>query len=175
MSDAPLPLGKIARVQGLRGEIRINPYSGDPEGFAKLTSLLLDKDGEPVAVKSARAHKSQAVVKLAGIDSIEAAQPLVGREVWATRAMLPAADEDEYYWIDLVGCRVETVAGAEVGTVVRLESLGAHDNLVVERPGKDEAQIPFVDEMVTEVDLTARRIVVDPPEGLLDLESLEGE
>lgn len=166
----PMPLGKVARVQGLRGEIRINPYSGDPVAFAELTALLLEETGAPVAVKSARAHKGQAIVKLAGIDSIEAAEPLVGREVFATREMLPRTRDDEYYWADLVGCRVYTAAGEEVGTVVRLENIGPHDNLIVERPGRAEAQIPFVEAMLKSVDVKGRRIEVDPPEGLLDLE-----
>lgn len=161
-------LGRAVRVQGLRGEFRIDADSGDPEVFTKLKQLAWSQGGEPVAVVAARTHKRQAVVKVAGVESVEAAETLIGREVWVRREWMPPAPKGAYYWVDLVGCKVVDAAGAEVGDVAALEDYGPHGILVVTRPGGGEGLIPFVESIVTGVDLEARKVTVDPPPGLLD-------
>lgn len=173
MSDGGNPdiirLGKILRVHGLKGEIRIHAFSEDPEIFTELEEIRLG-NGTEHKIVSARVQKKQAIVKLAGFESIEAAEKIVGQEVWGKRELFPQTDDGSYYWIDLVGCEVVDMQGGSIGKVESLDSLsGAHDNLVVRREEGREVLIPFVDAMVIEVDLKGRRIKVDLPEGLLDV------
>lgn len=166
--DEWISIGTIARPHGLRGEFRVNPVSGDPSGFVHYREVKI-ADGKVRAVVSARSHKRQAILRVAGCDSIEAVQALIGETISIHRDALPEPDEDEYYWRDLVGCEVVDRTLGVVGTVTALVDFGAHDNLVVARSEDKEAQIPFVDAMVVDVDLDARRIEVDLPEGLLDV------
>lgn len=161
-------LGRVVRAQGLRGEFRIDPDSGDPDTFTKLKKLAWSQGGEPVAVVAGRAHKRQAVVKVAGCESIEAAQALIGREVWVRREWMPPAPKGSYYWVDLVGCKVVDAQGAEIGPVTAIEDYGPHGILVVALPAGGEGRIPFVEAIVTGVDLAAGRVTVDLPPGLLD-------
>lgn len=163
-----LRLGTVARPQGLRGEIRVNPDSGDPSVFTSLKRIAWSRGGEPVGVRGARMHKRQAIFRPEGVESIAAAEPLVGREVWVRRDWLPPPEEGTYYWADLVGCRVEAAAGGVVGEVTALEDYGAHAILVVALPGGGEARVPFVEPIVRAVDLAAGRIEIEPPPGLLE-------
>lgn len=172
MSDGGNPdlirLGKILRVHGLRGEVRIHAFSEDPEIFTELGLVRMD-NGTEHKILSARTQKKQAIVKLAGFETIEAAEKIVGQEVWGERKQLPHTDDGSFYWVDLVGCDVVDMQGLSIGKVESLDSLsGAHDNLVVRLTDGREALIPFVDAMVIDVDLNAKRIRVDLPEGLLD-------
>jgi 16S rRNA processing protein RimM len=178
MGDTAVPglirLGKILGTHGLRGDIRIHAFSEDPDIFSELPLVQLD-NGAEYKIAAARAHKKQAIVKLAGVETIEAAEKIVGQEVWGKRELFPEPEDDSFYWVDLVGCEVVDGQGESIGIVKSLDSLsGAHDNLVVRRDGGREAMIPFVDEMIREVDLKARRILVELPEGLLDLDLAKG-
>ncbi len=161
-------LGTVGSTKGLRGEFRVNPFSGEPDGIKQLTMLGL-ADGSYRKVLSVGVHKKQAVVKLEGITSIEQAQALAGQEVWVDSDDLPATDEDAFYWFDLVGSLAFDPAGARIGEVSAIESTGAHDTLVIKLEGGREARVPFVDEFVVEVDSKGKRLVLDPPPGLLDL------
>ncbi len=168
MNPDIIRLGKILRVHGLKGEIRIHAFSEDPEIFTELEFIRLGNGSEHKVIL-ARTQKKQAIVKLAGFDSIEAAEKIVGQEVWGKRTHFPRTDDGSYYWVDLIGCNVVDMQGANLGKVESLDSLsGAHDNLVVRREDGREAQIPFVDAMVIEVDVVGKKIRVDLPEGLLD-------
>jgi 16S rRNA processing protein RimM len=163
-----IALGRVVRVQGLRGEVRVNPYSGDPEILSQLTRIRLSAAGER-AVERGRVHKNVVVLKFAGIDGPEAAQGLIGQEVFGRREDFPEPSEDEYYWHDLIGCRVYDQAAGDVGVVEELMDTGAHPNLVIRRDGEKTFMVPFVDELVTSVDLENRRIDIDMPPGLLEL------
>lgn len=161
-------LGRVVRTQGLRGEFRIDPDSGDPAVLAKLAALAFGQGGDAVAVVAGRTHKRQAVMKVAGVDTVEGAEALVGREVWARRDWMPPAPKGSYYWVDLVGCRVEDAQGAAIGPVIAVEDFGPHAILVVALANGEEGRIPFVEAIVTGVDLKARQVTVDPPPGLLE-------
>ena len=166
--DEWISLGRIVRPHGLRGEFRVNPLSGDPSGFVHYRQVRIADVGVR-SVLSARSHKRQAILRVEGCESIDVAETMVGREIFIRRSELPEPPEDEFYWNDLVGCEVRDRKLGVVGTVKGLVDFGAHDNLVVERPGGSEAQVPFVDAMIQGVDLKACRIDVDLPDGLLDV------
>jgi 16S rRNA processing protein RimM len=113
------------------------------------------------------------LLSLKGLADRDAADALRGQAVWARRADLPPLGEEEFYVTDLIGCAVHDQAGAQVGTVADIEHIAGRDLLVLSRPGGGEALVPLLPEFVTSVDLPARRVEIDAPEGLLDLAQAE--
>ncbi len=172
MSERLVVIGAIARAHGLSGEVRVTPMTDDPGRFERVRECVLwdaarDRR-EPYRVRAARRHGPAVLMTLEGCASAEAATALVGRLVALPEdAALPLEPGRFYPW-QLEGCRVLTEDGREVGRVTGIERSPGHDLWVVRDAGREHL-IPAVPEIVSEVDLEARRVVIRPPEGLLDL------
>jgi len=164
----PLRIGKVVRAIGLRGLVGV---AGTEGALARLTRVALRRGGAPAAerrVVSARPQGRVWAVGLDGVESRESAEALVGCEVLAWREDLGEAGEDRHYWADLEGLPVVTVGGDEVGAVTGLYETGGVDVLVV-TGSRGEVLLPLAPYVT--VDRSAGRVVVDPPEGLLELAS----
>lgn len=160
-------IGKVVRALGLKGHLGVARSEG---AVAELEAVSLRLPGaEPVrwAIEEARPQGRLWAVKVEGVSDRTAAEGLVGAEVLAAREELPEAGEGRLLWADLEGLEVVTVAGVAVGRVTGLLETGAVDVLVVTGPGGEQL-VPLAPYVV--VDRQARRVVVDPPEGLLDEE-----
>ena len=158
-------LGKVVRAVGLKGYLGI---AGSEGALAKVDVVFLrrgDGSPEPHRIEEARAQGRLWAVKVEGVADRTAAEGWVGAEVLAERQEMGEAGEGSFYWADLEGLPVVTTSGEAVGTVTGLYATGAADVLVV-TGGRGEKLVPLAP--YVEVDLEARRIVVDPPEGLLD-------
>lgn len=171
--DDLILVGRIVRVHGLRGDVVIEPQTDFlEERFAPGATLLwrkTDKTLGTLRVESVRVYKGRPIVGFEGIESIEDVERLGRVELWiraSDRAALPAG---EFYHADLIGCRVETTDGTEVGTVSRVEGPRGMSLLVVKGEGAREVLVPLAEAICPVIDPAARRIVIDPPEGLLDL------
>jgi 16S rRNA processing protein RimM len=165
-------IGEIARPYGLRGEVRVTPLTDDPDRFHRLADCVLwdasRDERETRRITTARRHGGAVVLGFAGCDTPEAAAALAGRLVALPReAALPPPPGRFYPW-QLAGCRVVTEDGHEVGYVTGIEQAPTQDLWVVS-DGQAERLIPAVAEIVSEVDLAGRRVVIRPPEGLLEL------
>jgi 16S rRNA processing protein RimM len=156
-------VGKVVRAVGLKGHLGVGGSDG---GLALVSRVVLRRAGADAerAVLEARPQGKIWAVRLEGISDRTAAEAQVGAEVLAERAELGEAGEGRHYWADLEGLPVVTVAGEPVGEVTGLYETGGVDVLVV-TGGRGEVLIPLAP--YVEVDLEAKRIVVDPPEGLL--------
>lgn len=169
--EAPLvELGPIVNCHGVRGEVRLLPHNPDSDAAVVRDGIvLLRPDGrrEPRRVRAARRHKRFLLLQLDGVDDLTAAEALVGCAVAVPRAALPALDADSVYHADLVGCAVETTAGAPLGTVEGMLVTGSNDVCVV-RDGAREVLVPLIADVVAELDVAGRRLVVRPIPGLLD-------
>ena len=163
--------GKVVKAVGLKGELGVAGSSG---GLAEVDSVVLRAAGteERLAVQEARPQGKVWVLRLEGVADRTGAERRVGSEVWAERDELGEAGEGRHYWADLEGLPVVTVDGRAVGTVTGLMETGAVDVLVVSGAG-GEVLVPLAP--YVEVDLAAGRIVVDPPEGLLDVARIGGD
>lgn len=172
-------VGRIGRAHGLRGEVAVEVRTDSPdERFEPGSELATSADGSsPLTVADARWHSGRLLVAFDGIDDRTAAEGLRGLLLHAQ--VNPAdrpADPDEYYDRHLVGLRVVGLDGAELGTVTEVLHLPGHDLLAVARPhpgdgvepSDSEVLVPFVSEVVVDVDLTAGFVRVDPPGGLFD-------
>ena len=170
-SDA-LPVGKVAKAHGIKGEIKVDPYSGEPANFLGYQAAALIAPGGqrlgPYRIAGGRIQGRQAILRLAGIDSREQAEHLAGCEVWVDKSQLPPLSKDEFYWREMEGRRVVTTDGRELGRVSGLLATGAHDVLVVTGCGR-EYLIPAIRELMTEIDEKTDTIVVEPIPGLLEI------
>ena len=162
----------VTKAHGIKGEIKIYPFSGSPENFTLYTSLILvDKNKEAakkIKLLNSRTQGNSAVVTLAGITSRSDAEELVGSEIWVSQNELPTLDEDEFYWNDFEGMEVFSRKGEYLGQVKSLIATGAHDILVVSGD-EEEYLIPVRDEFVVEYSVEEKKIIIDPPEGLLEI------
>jgi 16S rRNA processing protein RimM len=165
-------IGEVTRPHGLRGEVRVIPHTDRPERFEGLAECVL---WEPATdsrtrhrIAGVRRQGEAVLLSLVGCDSPEAAGALVGRLVALPRTQaLPPPPGHAYPW-QLVGCRVVTEDGGLVGELSGIEPSPAHDLWVVRGPEREHL-IPAVPEIVREVDLDGKRVVIRPPEGLLEL------
>lgn len=160
-------VGRIGKPHGIRGEVTVEPRTDEPDIRFAPGSHLLREEGPDLVVSSMHWHSGRLLLTLVGVHDRNAAEELRGTIVQVERADLETPDDpSEYYDSNLVGCLVVTVKDVSVGEVREVLHLPAQDLLVV-WTGEREVLVPFVAEIVPEVDATARRIVINPPDGLL--------
>ena len=163
-------VGRIARAHGIRGQVIVNPETDFPEErFRPGAELFVERGGrvEVLTVTTARFHRERPVVGIEGVASMTDAEMLAGLELRVPVDRLAALPPATYYRHDLIGCRVETRDGEAVGIVSDVEGTMAGSRLVVDG-ASGEVLIPLVAEICTLVDPSAKRIVIDPPDGLID-------
>jgi len=173
MSEKLYTVGKIVNTHGIRGELKIVPQTDFPEErFAKGSELLfVDPAGGrtvPVIVKSARVHKNMYLVLFDGMDNINDVEKYKGWLLKVSEKHLSELDEGEYYYHEIIGCTVVTDEGEELGTISEILSPGANDVWVVRRPKGKDVLLPYIDEVVLDVDVKEKRVKVHLMEGLLD-------
>ncbi len=165
-------IGEITRPHGLRGEVKVVPLTDRPERFARLADCVLWDAGrdarQACRIERARRQGNAVIVALTGCETVEAARALVGRLLAVPESeVLPPPPGHFYPW-QLVGARVLTEDGREVGRLARIDQSPAHDLWVVEAGGR-EVLVPAVGEIVVDVDVAGGRVTIRPPEGLLEL------
>jgi 16S rRNA processing protein RimM len=173
-----LVVGRVGRPHGIRGELTVQVHTDDPDLRFADGSVLATEPAErgPLTISSSRWHSGRLLVRFDGCDDRTAAEDLRGTLLVMDSAEVgPTADPDEFHDYELVGLRVVTVAGDQVGVVTDVLHQG--QNLLVvgpapDQPGGRQILVPFVRAVVPEVDVKAGRVVIDPPPGLLDLDAL---
>ncbi len=158
-------VGAIAGGFGVRGEVRLKSFCADPEAIAGYAPLLTE-GGRSFGVRLLHPIPGAFAARLTGIATREEAEALKGTRLYAPRDRLPPLDDDEFYHADLIGLEVHDTGGALLGTVRAVLDHGAGDILEIARPGLPDLLLPFTRAAVPTVDLTARRIVADPPSDL---------
>lgn len=165
-----LLIGKIGKPHGLRGELRLVSYSGQPENLEHYHQLYLvnsrAKITPPLVVERIRSQGKHPIVKFAAINDRSGADEVVGAGVLVARSDLPAADDGEYYWDDFIGKRLVNRKGDELGVVRHIFNNGAQDILVAVKDCR-EYLIPVTKTIVVEVKEDA--LLIDPPPGLFEL------
>jgi 16S rRNA processing protein RimM len=159
--DPRIEIGRIARAHGIRGEVVIAAHDPGSDLLDRLSMLWIG--GALRGVVRVRNTPRGWLVQLAEVATRSAAEALRGQAVEVDRAALELG-EDDVLLDDLVGCRVQRVDGTPWGTIAAIEG-GMQDRLVI-HDGDIERQLPLVDEFVTDIDLEAGVVTVDPPDGL---------
>lgn len=162
-------VGAVAGAFGVRGEVRLKPFTDDPAAIAAYGPLETEDGARRFTLTLTRDVKGGLAGRLSGVTSREQAEALKGTRLYAPRAALPeSADEDEFYHADLIGMAVVGLDGALLGAVLAVQNYGAGDLLEIRLDGEEgSVLLPFTRDVAPEVDLVARRIVIDPPEGAL--------
>ena len=172
-----LVVGRIAKAHGITGELVVDVRTDDPESrFAAGKTLTLRQSrGGPArqaTIESVRPHGGRLLVRLLGVTDRDTAESLRGSLFVVDAADLPPiTDPDEFYDHQLEGLTVRTVDGRDVGTVAEVLHTAGGELLSVRTESGGEVLVPFVRAIVTSVSTTAGTMEIDPPEGLLDLES----
>ena len=164
-------VGRIARPHGIRGQVVVNPETDFvEERFITGATMWTrsDRGDEALTICSARVQNGRPVVGFDGFASLDDVERLAGLELRVPEASLQTLAEGVYYQHQLVGCRVRTVGGDRVGEVVRVDG-GAGGSLLAVKGERGEVLVPFARHICVEIDVASRQIVVDPPEGLLEL------
>lgn len=165
MNDKLLRAGKIVNTHSLRGEVRIYPYCDDAEFLCEFDVLYVD--GREMEVVSSRVHKGQALVKFDGINDINHAEALVGAIVCIDRDDVEL-EEGRYFIEDIKGCLVYDIDTEECyGKVINVIQTGANDVFEVSKDGK-VVLIPKIDDIVKDIDIDEKRIVIKPMKGLFE-------
>lgn len=161
-------IGAIAGSFGVHGEVRLKSFATNPEDIAAYGPLTSEDGKQSYSVTLTGQASNGLTANLSGVASKEEADDLRGTRLFIERTKLPNLPDDEYYHADLVGLDVFDTGGAHLGTVKTVLNHGASDLLEITQPGTPETLLlPFTQASVPTVDLTGRRIVADPPEGLL--------
>jgi 16S rRNA processing protein RimM len=162
-------LGVITGAHGVRGEVRLRSFTSSPEAIASYGAVLLGDSGREVVIRALRPAREEFIAALEGISDRTTAEQLKGCLLHVARDRLPPVGEDEVYVSDVIGLPVYRKDGSLLGEVASVTDYGAGDLLEIRSDGRrGTILIPFVAAMVPEVDVANRRIVVDPPEGLIE-------
>jgi 16S rRNA processing protein RimM len=164
-------VGRVARAHGRRGQVIVNVESDFPEErFRPSATLFVNRGGvvETLTLTSVRFQHDRPVVGIAGVDTMNDAEALAGCELRVPVDELAGLPRGTFCRHDLVGCQVQTSAGTAVGVVQGVEG-SLHDSRLVVQSADGEVLIPLVAAICTNIDVEAKRIVIDPPEGLLEL------
>lgn len=171
MNMITVVVGRIGRAHGIRGEVAVEPRTDDPDERLGIGAELHTEPeaAGPLTISSARWHGARLLVRFTGIVDRTAAEGLRGVRLLAdVHPDERPGDPEEFYDHQLTGLRAVMDDDAPVGEVTEVVHLPGHDLLAVRTPDGREILVPFVAQIVPEVDLAAGRVVLDPPAGLLD-------
>ncbi len=171
-SDSLVSVAKAVRTRGLKGEIVADLLTDFPERFNDLEQLVvLAPNGERkvVELEDFWLQNDRIVLKISGYDDVEAAKELIGYEFCVPDSERVELAHDQYYDFELEGCVVQNLNGTEIGEVRTILKTGGAEILVIDASNDKEVLVPLAESIVVEVDTVAKKIVVDPPEGLLEL------
>ena len=167
-----LVVGRILRPHGVRGELVVEITTDDPGERFVAGSVLVTEPATagPLTIEGVRPHQGRLLIYFEGVEDREQADGLRGVRLCVDSAdVAPPEDPEEYHDFQLVGLTVLDTAGEKLGEVLRVEHNPGHETLVVRLADGRSALVPFVNAIVPEVDIAGGRVVLTPPEGLLDL------
>jgi 16S rRNA processing protein RimM len=165
-----IPFGEIVTTHGLDGWLKLNPFNPETTGLASSGKIYLDKGGikTEYELESSKPHKKQVLIKLRGVDTISEAGRWVGSTLCIAEEALPRLNSGEFYLYQAVGLEVVDLKGEQIGIITRTWATTGGEFYVVQT-GNKELFIPAVKEIIEKVDFTTGKMIINPPDGLLDL------
>lgn len=165
-------VGRIARPRGLRGELVVNPSTDFPETRFAPGRRVFVKTGDDVrtlTIASFWLQQGRPIIGVEGVESLTAAEPLAGAELRVPTSELEPLPTGTFYHHDLIGCVVTKAGGQRIGAVVAVDGDAEASRLVVQTP-RGDVMIPLVAPICVAIDVAARKITIEPPPGLIDLD-----
>lgn len=164
LDDVLLIIGRIVAAHGVRGEVKMDIYSDRPEEIPRLRRIYLNDDPTPRAITQPRGNDRQAILKITGVDTRDAAEALRGAIVRVRGNQLSPRDEDSFYHYQLIGLSVYLEDGTPIGTLTEVLEPGEVDVYVVRNAAGEEQLFPALKDVVLTIDPSANRVVVRPLE-----------
>lgn len=168
IKDGLFPVGVVGSARGLKGDMRVKSYTADPKSIGSFEKLTDETGTKTFQLKVIGLQKGMVLVRIKGVEDREAVDALKGQMLYAEQESLPQVEKDEFYFSDLQGLDVELGDGEPFGRVVEVEDFGGGPFLEVASLNHGVVLIPFTKASVPVVDIAGQRIVIDPPDGLLE-------
>lgn len=171
-----LLVGRVARAHGNRGQVIVNLETDFAEQRFRVGAVVLvgpEQSAAPRAIESVRFHQGRPVIALEGVSSMNDAEALAGAELWVPASSLEPLPKRTFYRHELAGCEVRDTNGRRIGRVSSVEGPLERSRLVVDTDGA-EVLVPLVADICRSVDIAAKVIVIEPPDGLLELNETRG-
>ncbi|HKA22680.1 MAG TPA: ribosome maturation factor RimM [Blastocatellia bacterium] len=170
--EEDIVIARIVKPRGIRGEVNCIIQTDFPERFSSLESVTvwLPNDARvKLKIEDSWFHNDRVILKFEGYDTMTAAQDLTGGRLVIADSDPELLEDGQFFEHQVIGSEVVTSTGRSIGRVKSVMRTGGTDILVLQTEEGVERMVPFADEICTEVDVNAKRITVDPPDGLLDL------
>jgi 16S rRNA processing protein RimM len=161
-------VGVVTGPQGVQGAVRIKSFTEVPEDIASYGPLADEVGRRRFELRLLGTAKGVVIASLSEVENRNQAEALRGVRLYLPRAALPQTEAEEYYHADLIGLEAVLGDGTPVGRVRAIHDFGAGDTLELTRPGASSVMVPFTRAVVPVVELTEKRLVLDPPPGLLE-------
>jgi 16S rRNA processing protein RimM len=162
-------IGKVVALFGIRGELKVLLLTDIPNRFAELDDVYVGPNHTRYLIQSAWPYKGEMIVlKLVGIDDANAAESLRNQEICIPLSKLAKLPSDSYYQHDILGLRVFTLDGRELGTIVDILVTGGNDVYIIKAPDASQILIPAIKDVIKQIDLIHHVMYIDPLPGLLD-------
>ncbi len=162
-------VGKVVALFGVHGELKVRLLTDIPNRFAELDAVHLGPNRSRHLIQSVRPYKGEMVVlKLEGIDDANTAELLLNQDLHIPLSKLAKLPPDTYYQHDILGLRVFTLDGRELGTIIEIMVTGSNDVYVVKSPRGSQILIPALKDVIKQIDLVRHTMHIDPMPGLLD-------
>lgn len=169
--DKMFTIGKIINTHGIKGEVKVKQITDFEERFTKGSTVYLinqDEQQLELVIDGYRTQQDILLIHFTGYDSIDSVEGFKGSLLKINAEQLTDLKEHEFYYYEIIGCIVFTIDGEEIGKVDSILSPGANDVWVVKDSDKKEILIPYIEDVVKQVDIENKRIVIEPIEGLLE-------
>lgn len=162
-------IGQIVNTNGLKGVIKVKPFTDDVKEFETFENIYVQKKQElvPFKIEQVRYNKNMVLLKLEGIDDINEAEKLKNLYLKVNRNTMPKLPENSYYIVDLLECDVETVDGKFLGKMDDVFSTGSNDVYVVKTEEGKEILLPAIKDVIKNIDIPNKKVVVKLMEGLI--------
>ncbi|RYG73892.1 ribosome maturation factor RimM [Lentibacillus lipolyticus] len=164
-------VGKIVNTHGIKGEVKVQRITDFDDRFAIGTRLILEKEHgqtEELEIDGYRIHKGFDLIHFKGYETINDVEPLKGFYLKITENQLTELNDGEFYYHEIIGCSVYLTNGDKLGIIKEILAPGANDVWVVRREEGKDVLIPYIEDVVKEVDVSSKKVVIEPMEGLLD-------
>lgn len=171
MTDKLFNVGKVVNTHGIYGEVKVLRISDFEERFTigeKLYMVSGNTDPELLIIDGHRTHKNFDLLHFAGYDSINDVEQFKHAYLKVSEEQLAVLAENEYYYYEIIGCDVYTDTGKHIGAIKEILSPGANDVWVIQREKEKDVLIPYIEEVVVHVDVSAKKVVIAPMEGMLE-------
>lgn len=170
MDEKLFHVGKIINTHGVRGEVKVKRITDFEERFAVDNIVYVKEENHftPLIIESHRLHKGFDLLKFKELNHIQDVEKYKGRYLDIKASQQTDLEENEFYYHEIIGCKVYTLSNEQLGEIKEILAPGANDVWVLERPGKKDAYIPFIEPVVKRVDVVNKKVYIEPMEGLLD-------